>query len=375
MLQDRNLSKIPEPSQECLKSLFFREMEDRFHDIERAAEGTCKWLLRHERYREWTDDDRGILCIKGKPGSGKSTLLHYAVGDAIVASNIPTRSLFQQNEDLLVAGKAPGVLAEPNVVILSFFFHDRGTDLQRTPLGLFRSLLHQLLRQVPGAIPATLLTTFHDRERRMGEVGEKWDWKWREVRHFFEISLRKVLESHQVYLFIDALDEYGEDDANQLIESFNSWIQRCPPQSQFHICYTCRHYPPLSLPEGMVEIRLEEENKDDISTYVQTQLSAWSNHENLATIRMDITDRASGVFIWARLIVPRVLRLERRGENWKKIKREIENTPQALDDLYRSLARKVAAEPDTFKLIEWICFAMEPLTLDELRWAMIVDAD
>lgn len=209
----------------------------------------------------------------------------------------------------------------------------------------------------------------------MGEVGEKWDWKWREVRHFFEISLRKVLESHQVCLFIDALDEYGEDDANELIKSFHSWIQRCSPQAQFRICYSCRHYPPLILPEGMVEIRLEEENKDDISTYVKTQLSAWSNDENLATIRMDITDRASGVFIWARLIVPRVLRLERRGENWKKIKGEIENTPQALDDLYRSLARKMAAEPDTFKLIQWICFAMEPLTLDELRWAMIVDAD
>lgn len=375
MLQGRNLSEIPEPSQECLKSLFFREMEDRFHDIELATEGTCKWLLRHERYRDWTDEDRGILCIKGKPGSGKSTLLHYAVGDAIVASNIPNRSLCQRHEDWVGGSEAIGVQPEPNVVILSFFFHDRGTDFQKTPLGLFRSLLHQLLRQVPGAIPDTLLTAFQDRETRIGEAGQKWDWKWREVRHFFDISLRKVLESHQVYLFIDALDEYGEDHANELIKSFNSWIQSCPPQAQFYICYTCRHYPPLNLPEVAVEIRLEEENKDDISTYVQTQLSAWSNNENLAAVWMDITDRASGVFIWARLIVQRVLRLERRGENWKKIKREIENTPQALDALYRELIEKMAAEPNSLKLIEWICFAMEPLTLDELRWAMVVDSE
>ncbi|KAG6355420.1 hypothetical protein INS49_003382 [Diaporthe citri] len=305
--------------------------------------------------------------------SGPGLLEDQSISSSKKAVDTADAEVRDWNEDLPVGGEAPGVQAEPNVVILSFFFHDRGTDLQRTPLGLFRSLLHQLLRQVPGAIPATLLTTFQDRETRMGEVGEKWDWKWREVRHFFEISLRKVLESRQVCLFIDALDEYGEDDANELIKSFNSWIQTSPPQAQFHICYTCRHYPPLSLPGGMVEIRLEEENKDDISTYVQTQLSAWSNNETLATIWMDITDRSSGVFIWARLIVPRVLRLERRGENWKKIKREIENTPQALDDLYRGLARKVAAEPGTLKLIEWICFAMEPLTLNELRWAMIVD--
>ncbi|SPJ72133.1 uncharacterized protein FTOL_01861 [Fusarium torulosum] len=36
--------------------------------------------------------------------------------------------------------------------ILSFFFHGRGSELQKTPLGLFRSLLHQLLDQVSEAL-------------------------------------------------------------------------------------------------------------------------------------------------------------------------------------------------------------------------------
>lgn len=372
ILQARNLPEVPEPSQECLKSLFFREMEDRFYNIERAAKGTNKWLLRHEKYRELTDDDRGMLCIKGKPGSGKSTLLQYAVGDAIVASTISDRSLLQHNKDLIGSSEGSGAQPDPNVVILSFFFHDRGTDLQKTPLGLFRSLLHQLLRQVPEAIPDTLLRTFQDR-KKMGEAGERWDWKWREVRDFFEISLQKALESRQIWTFIDALDEYGEDDANELIESFNTWFQACPPQAQFRVCFTCRHYPPLNFPEGMVEIHLEQETKDDISTYVQTKLSSWSEDENLATIWKDIADRASGVFMWARLMVPRVLRLHRSGENWRRIKREIESTPQALDELYRDLVKKVEADPNSLKLIQWICFAMEPLTLNELRWAMIVD--
>lgn len=209
----------------------------------------------------------------------------------------------------------------------------------------------------------------------MGQGVRKWDWKWREVRQFFEMSLRKALESHQTWVFIDALDEYGEDDANELIDTFNSWIQASPAKAQFHICFTCRHYPPLTCPEGVVEIRLEEENRDDISTYVQSQLSAWSHDKNMATIWMDITDRASGVFMWARLIVPRVLRLECRGENWRRIKREIENTPQELGDTYRNLMQNVETDPNSLKLIQWICFAMEPLTLDELRWAMIVDPE
>lgn len=375
MLQGYDLPEVPEVAQECLKSLSFEEMEDRFHDIERATEGTCKWLLRHEKYRDWTDADRGVLCIKGKPGSGKSTLLHYAVGDAVVASNVPDGLPIQRNEPLPGSREAPADKTESNVLILSFFFHDRGTNLQKTPLGLFRSLLHQVLRCVPDAIPNALLTTFEDRNKKVGEVGKQWHWNWREIRDYFRLSLRNVLESHRVCLFIDALDEYGEEEANELLQSLDFWIQELPSQAQFRICFTCRHYPPLVLPQGTVEIRLEEENEDDISTYVQVQLSSWSKDENLAAIWTEIADRAEGVFVWARLIVPRVLSLERRGENWRKIKREIENTPRALEDLYRSLVQKVETNPDSLKLIRWICFAIEPLTLDELRWAMIVDPD
>lgn len=176
--------------------------------------------MRHEKYRDWSDKNSGMLCIKGKRGSGKSTLLHYAVGDAIVASHIINRSPIQHNKSLVGSDEAAGPQPKPNVVNMSFFFHDRGTELQKTPLGLFRSLPHQLLWQVPGAIPDTLLTTFQIR-KKIGEAGKTWDWKWRQVRHFFELSLRKVLESHQVWLFIDALDEYGEDDANELIASLN----------------------------------------------------------------------------------------------------------------------------------------------------------
>lgn len=372
-LQDHNPPEIAYPLQNCLKSLAFPEMYARQNDIERAAEGTCKWLLRHEKYRGWADSNHGLICIKGKPGSGKSTLVRYALGDAIVAARVRDGSLLQHSEGSLRSGEPAGAHAEPDTLTLSFFFHDRGTSLQKTRLGLYRSLLHQLLRYVPNAIPGALLTTFDDRTKKMGEPGEKWSWHWRELQDFFQLSLHKALESHQVCLFVDALDEYGEENANELIDSFNSWFQASPRQSQFRICFTSRHYPPLALPKEVAEIRLEDENKNDISAYVQAELSDWSKNAKLASMWTDITDRASGVFVWARLIVPRVLKLEREGESPRKIKNEIENTPQELDDLYRGLVKEVAVKPNSLKLISWICFAMEPLTLDELRWAMAVD--
>lgn len=375
MLQDRNLPQIPAISHQLLRSLSFPEIDDRLNDVERAAEGTCKWLLRHETYQKWSDCDRGLLCIKGKPGSGKSTLLQYALGDAFVASKIHRRLLPQTSEKLLGGGETIGAKPESGPLVLSFFFHDRGTELQKTTLGLFRSLLHQLLRYAPHAIPDTLLAVFQDRKDKMGEAGKHWNWHWRELQDFFQVSLGKVLKSRPVWLFIDALDEYGEENANRLIKGINSWIQEFPPQTKFRVCLTCRHYPPLALPDGRLELCLEDENGYDISSYVHSRLSVWSNDANLAAIREDISNRASGIFMWARLVVERVLDLQRHGENWKRIKEAVDKSTDELDGLYRDLVTTIAAKPNSCRLITWICFAMQPLTLDALRWAMVVDPD
>lgn len=375
MLQDRKLPEIPATSHRLLRSLYFLGMEDRLNDIERAAEGTCKWLLRHESYKRWSNCDRGLLCIKGKPGSGKSTLLQYALGDAVVASKIHNRPLPQTSERLLGSGETVGEEAESGPLVLSFFFHDRGTELQKTTPGLFRSLLHQILRAFPDGIPDALLNKYQDRKDNMGEPGEQWHWHWQELREFFRSSLLKVLESRPVWLFIDALDEYGKDSANELIKNLQAWLQECPSQAHFHVCVTCRHFPHLALPHDRFKICLENENKDDISTWIQNQLSTWPPSEHLATIRTDITNRASGVFMWARLIVDRLLDLERNGENWVRIKEEINNSPGELEDLYKELIENVEDKRNSLKLFNWIFFAMRPLTLDELRWAMIVDPD
>jgi hypothetical protein len=88
---------------------------------------TIEWLLPYETYRAWVEAG-GLLWIIGKPGAGKLTLLRYAFDHIAVASSIGSRAL-----------------------IFSFFFHNRGVDLQKTPLGLSGSLLHQLLSCVPDA--------------------------------------------------------------------------------------------------------------------------------------------------------------------------------------------------------------------------------
>ncbi|RYO96337.1 hypothetical protein DL765_011608 [Monosporascus sp. GIB2] len=351
-IEARRLPEPSEPSSDCLRSLAFPEMNDRSNDIDTAQSGTCEWLLAHQTYRSWATSDRGLLWIKGKPGSGKSTLLKYALENVVVASNISDRAL-----------------------VLSFFFHGRGAELQKSPLGLFRSVVHQLLSQVPDAL-SDLVKIFQERRKNMGEPGEKWKWHLRELQDSFESSLPKVLERRPVWLFVDALDECGEDDAVRLASKFRSLLNGLPPTAvkRLHICFSCRHYPIPAGLDGAPEICLEDENKRDISAYVQARLS--ENRVQMELTILDlITARASGVFMWARLVVERILSLERQGEGWKKIERVICSIPSDLDNLYQEHVQKMYDKPASLKLIQWICFAIRPLSLEELRWAMVVDPD
>ncbi|KAL8365058.1 hypothetical protein RB595_004057 [Gaeumannomyces hyphopodioides] len=335
-----------ETTQACLRSLAFRDMDGRPNDIANAADGTCKWLLEHETSKQWTRRHRGLLWIKGKPGSGKSTLMKYAL------HALPS-------------------LYGTDTLAFSFFIHGRGHELQRTPLGLFRSLLYQILSTVPGAL-RDLIDSFEHKQKTVGEPGEKWQWSLQPLQAFLKSSLPRILERFPVILFIDALDECGSEPACDLIDYLHNLLETLPStKSQFGVCFSCRHYPILEL-DGGSTIQLETENNADISLYVRGRFSR--RHPG-AHIERLISDRAQGVFMWAHFVVGRVLQLDRQGESQGMIEAKIKQTPQALDRLYRDLIEGAENRSNTLRLMQWICFSTRPLTTDELQWAMAVDLD
>jgi ankyrin repeat protein len=338
---------------ECLKSLAFLEMNDQFNDIDAATEGTCEWLLLHKTYSDWVACDRGLLWIKGKPGSGKSTLLRSALNDIMAASQIGT-----------------------DAVVLFFFFHGRGVELQRTPLGLFRSLLSQLLRKLPDKL-TDLVDAFHKYEDSL-KPGEKWRWRLGELQLLFELSLTKALADQPVWLFIDAPDESGRDNAVKVVAKLNDIRKGLPSiLLPFRICFTCRHYPVLDRDIGhdsAFEVCLEDNNEVDIFNFVRTRLST-CDEQVATTIPNLITERAQGVFMWARLVVDKVLCLNDRGVELAKIMNSIYSVHPDLYQLYHGIIQDTKEGPASLKLVQWICFARRPLTLDELRWAMVTDPD
>nr|XP_036586253.1 ankyrin repeat-containing protein [Colletotrichum truncatum]KAF6796660.1 ankyrin repeat-containing protein [Colletotrichum truncatum] len=329
--------------EECMKSLAFEELHSRHNGIELAAHGTCQWLLEHKNLLEWKRFCKDMLWIKGKPGSGKSTLLKFAL------EKVPP-------------------LCDAKTVVISFFFHGRGYELQRSLLGLFRSLLYQLLDKVPGAL-SDLIDDFNHYCITMGEPGIKWNWHIGKLKSFFRSSLMRILERRSVLLFIDALDECGEESAVELIEYLTDLLSDCKNMKfTFGVIFSCRHFPIIEIKNGWTIVP-EEENDVDIDTYVQRKITADQN----SSIQSLITSRAQGVFMWARIVVDQVNRMKRRGEPAGEIEREIKRTPKELNALYDELLRNVEDSEVTIRLMQWVCFSTRPLTTYELPWAMAID--
>lgn len=302
-----------------------------------AAKGTCEWLLNHPEYIRWAGCDGGLLWIKGTPGSGKSTLLKYI--------------LDQRSSDR-------------RHLHLSFFFHGRGNELQRTTLGLFRSLLHQILHYMPKALP-DLLQAFKQMQIKFGA---KLQWYAADLYKYLESSLSKVLQTQSVYIFVDALDECDRDDAARLLLDIQRLLDKVKPPNgnALRICLACRHQPEWKcLPE--YEIVAEQQNRADISIYVQAQLS------NISANFSDLVVKgAGGNFLWAHLAVKRVLD-QVGSRSWQAIEYSIQSIPPELNTIYQSLMENAGS--DSVKLVQWICFSTRPLSLDELRWAMFIEPD
>jgi ankyrin repeat protein len=332
----------------CLRYLYYSEMEARRHDVKLALKDTCAWILGHEIFEKWSTRKNGLLWISGHPGTGKSTLLKYVL-----------QKMSQER---------PVLQAE--TLVLSHFFHGRGSEIQKSLFGFFRSILHQLLSKAPARL-VKLLEAFKNNCEEKGKPGEKWDWHLEELRDLLHSSLLAVLEAHAILTFVDAVDECGQAVAHQLVGEFEDILNLSSEirQSTFRICFTCRHFPIIRLNKGL-EICVEKENGKDIITYVDMRLPREKD-----PIKHMIIQRASGTFQWVRLVIDQIVLLRLGGNPDSIVKSRIQETPQTLSELYRELFYSSTQEERSrlLKLVEWIVFAEQPFSLTELRFAIAID--
>lgn len=279
----------PRQVRRCVDSLKFTQILDRQATIERATHETCNWVLENGEYRDWTRrrrlaESHGLLWIKGKLGSGKSVL---------------TRFLWSRKPTL------------PGSVRLMFFFNARGAELERPSLGLYRSLLLQLiLNKWSRYGTKAFITQLARKEEIFGEGN--FLWQLTELQDAFH-DLITSGSLPPLELFVDAIDECDEDGVCRFVRLFGlSATSAVQKGLNVNLCWSSRHYPHIST-KFSFELCMEDQNRSDIQKFVHQELSTYDTIEDAFNDEQYIVDSACGIFLWASLVVRELVKAADKG--------------------------------------------------------------
>ncbi|KAF4460637.1 nb-arc and ankyrin domain [Fusarium albosuccineum] len=351
---DQGLAKRLSHEQACLDSLWFPKMRLRQQAIPEPSPKTCQWLFQHIDYQTWsqrrrTETHQGLLLINGIPGSGKSTLI---------------KEIYKQT-----------MQNEPDCHVAAFFFDADGDVNQHTQLGMFRSLLYQLLRCRPDDLSA--LAELYTEKMQAGLDELVPNWEEIELKDFFKSMCRRPLRSRTI-IFLDALDECGPESSRDLILFFQAITESAQAADiALDVCASSNHFPTVTV-RKCISIDVERFNHDDIAEYVTQKLdieeSAKANRmerEGWARLKRKIIENSSGLFLWVKLVVDLLLQDQDNGCNLQFMMRRVTEVPEKLSErLKRILYFEQDSRKKALKFFRWVVLSQQPLRLPEWHHIM-----
>jgi len=330
-----------------LEWLVFAEIGDRRQRVPEAHQKTFHWILEDDNetgFAKWAKHGDGIFWVKGKPASGKSTLMKF------IADHERLEQFLR-----VWTGTTP-------LTVASFWFWAAGSTLQRSTVGLLRTLLHQILKTEESACR----TAF-----------PKWEAKFAASPPSVETlaaAMKNVLKegvlNTNFFFIIDGLDEYDADSIGK--RQLADFVGSMTVSTKVKIVLASRPEAPFESVFGVglrcPTLRLEVFTKNDISSYVAARL--WKNsslrrltgtEESLAyEIESYVIDNAKGVFLWVTLVMDIVIDGIDHHDDFQTIKKRITDLPPELDDLFSHiLLRRISDHhrAETFRclfmMLEW----------------------
>ncbi|KAK8112534.1 hypothetical protein PG984_013060 [Apiospora sp. TS-2023a] len=347
-------SKAAENSREFLRSLFFPEILERQSYIKGVALGTLEWIFDHtkaypstdnhyildqeqstldqqgnplkekEYYRSasgrpwndlpaWLRNGNGVYWINGKAGSGKSTLMAHIVEDPRTKAALDIWCGVEEKH------------------ILSYFFWRAGTMMQKSVVGLLRSLLYQICGKQTNHIEALMA--------RLGiKPSMLHTWTEKSLKMAFH-EVVNIATKSKFCIFVDGLDEFAGDYA-ELVEL----LFELQDHENVKFCISSR--PEIQLSNRLSScktLRLQDLNLSDLRQYAWLKLSGthFNPYVGEKQLHVRLAEMAEGVFLWVVLVVQSVMRGIEAGDDDDTLLERIKVLPQDLDDLFSSMLRRI----------------------------------
>jgi AAA ATPase domain len=320
-----------------LRSLSYDGMDNREERIAEAYGETFKWVFedsskdqrKWSNFKDWLISDSQLYWVTGKPGSGKSTLMKYICypeeGDDQAKAKAPSRCTKFLRE----------WARNCHLIIGSFFFWNSGMPLQMQQEGLLRTLLVQILGQIPHLIQ----TATPRRWEALCLINEDpLDWSNKELQQMLRLAIKNLAEDEKLCLFVDGLDEF-DGDHGALVSLFKELVQN----PSVKLCVSSR--PWLVFEDAFQHtpsLRLQDLTYSDIKLYVSSHMDKDLGFELLSKrepayaseLVENIVEKASGVFLWVRLAVFSIVNGMGHGDRISDLQKRLDALPTELEELY-----------------------------------------
>ncbi|KAM0820125.1 putative NACHT domain-containing protein [Seiridium cardinale] len=289
-------------------------MEERRHHIAQAYKHTYEWMLQpqgraHEQwagFARWArsrDENEKVYWIHGKPGSGKSTLMRFLY------------ETIDGEKHLLPWGQGRPV------VKIGHFFWAPGSPTQKSLPGLLRSILAQMLAYVPSFTSKFVPPNI-----------------WRKASKSTDTEIQWVnTDLIQTILRIMRAETATTRSETISLTSYTT-SSRPPTLNVFQDTFA-----------EASQLRLELLTEKDIRQYIGGVLDAQRRFRQLRqsdpytaeNLAATIVQRASGVFLWVRLVVHQLLKALRDGDRVRELVRRVEDNPDDLDTYFTDLMHSI----------------------------------
>jgi hypothetical protein len=306
-----------------LQLLTFSEMDRRYENIPAAYRKTFDWMFESSNFTEWLRGDNTVYWITGKPGSGKSTLMKFIYRDPRFEQAILS---WAQQRPLAVAGS---------------FLWTSGMPMQRSRSGLLQSILHQLIVALSPQVVPRIFPKRWKSSQAFGFSPESFDWA--ELEQALKLL---VQDNSQLYLLVvDGLDEVEGDptDLVQLIQDLSTFpnIKMCVASRPWIVFEEAFSHRP--------GVRLEDLTKADMLLYVTEKLqsnSMFSMLEQFDPVKanffiQEVTDKASGVFLWVYIVVGSLLVGLSHGDSLEDLQARLDALPSDLEQLFLKIMNRL----------------------------------
>jgi hypothetical protein len=346
---------------ECLRSLAPVDQQMfLWNAIRTAAENSpYQWFFETNEYKQW-DKSRGssTLWISAGPGCGKTTLL----------ANVLKR-----------LNAIHGDMTGFGAVTLSYFFDKSNTQTGSTAVSCLRTIVYQLLRQVPTFISLIL--------EPYSSLSEKpnFTWTWDLLWSIFLNMLQKLntLGQYSVRLIIDAIDECDDTSQPVLLKSLQYLLEDSRNGLFSGACITILISSRINFQRILASAVKFEMTSDctesDMKAFIYTAVNDFVQKKALSSIvgekiRCFLEQKANGMFLWVKLVLEELHRRDVRLTD-DVIEAKLLNVPLQVSSIYADIMGNIRriGRDEVWGIVRWLVFARRTLTVDDLKTALCIE--